>query len=298
MRVAVTGAGGFVGRRVRRYLLGAGARVVPFTREPSRIGRLEGEEEPREFSLEREPDFSGCEVVVHLAGENVFGVWTRSKRERIHRTRVEGTRRVVEGMRRSPSAVTLLCASATGYYGDRGEEELTEEKPSGEGFLAEVCRGWEAEALRAKEIGVRVCCVRMGMVVGRDGGAFPLIARVFRMGLGGRLGSGEQWMPAVHVEDVVRIFLYLATSGSMEGVYNASVPVPFRNREFTVELGRAVWRPVMFPVPGWVLRGVLGGLSELVLASQRVIPARLVGSGFEFGYRDVAGLVAGGVGLG
>ncbi|MCS7009124.1 MAG: TIGR01777 family oxidoreductase, partial [Chthoniobacterales bacterium] len=280
--VGVTGASGFLGRSVRKAFLAVGAKVLPFSRRPARLECFAGEETAREFRTDGKLDFSECQIVLHLAGENVFGVWTQKKRQRILESRIEGTRAVVRAIQRSAQPVTLICASATGFFGDRGEEELTEDSPRGNGFLAEVCQRWEAEARKAEENGARVCIVRLGMVLGKTGGAFPILRSLFWFGLGGMVGSGKQWMPAVHILDAVRIFLALAADLRLCGVFNASVPSPFRSEEFVWELARLLRRPAIFHLPSFFVRMVLGELSELILASQRVFPKRLLGIPFGF----------------
>jgi TIGR01777 family protein len=274
MKIGITGASGFIGRAVQRLAASGGHEVIPYSRSPGPGARR--------FALETPPDLSGLDAVVHLAGESVLGLWTREKKRRIHRSRVEGTRRIVEALARDGSGPrTLICASAIGYYGETGETEVDELSGPGEGFLAGVCRDWENEARRAEDLGVRVVRVRVGFVLGR-GGAMKRIGPVFRLGLGGRLGDGRQWMSGVHVDDVAGIFLWAAENPGVTGAFNAVMPEPFRNGEFTRAVAEIVRRPAVFPVPAWALRLALGELSGLLLDSIRVRPRQTVEAGYVF----------------
>ncbi|MEO6785345.1 MAG: TIGR01777 family oxidoreductase, partial [Chthoniobacteraceae bacterium] len=200
MQLALTGATGFVGRHVIRLAVRRGYEVVAFTRNPSKV--VGDCIETRAFSTDTPTDLSGCEVVIHLAGENVAGIWTRGKMQRIRDSRVLGTRRVVEAIRASshPPDV-LVSASAIGFYGDSGDADITEDSPHGAGFLAETCREWEAEALAAEPI-CRVVRARTGLVLGKRGGALRMMLPAFRLGLGARIGSGRQWLSWIHAEDL------------------------------------------------------------------------------------------------
>jgi uncharacterized protein (TIGR01777 family) len=274
VKIGVTGAFGFIGQVVQHLAAQKGHEVVPFSRSSGKGARR--------FDLETPPDLSGLDAVLHLAGEPVLGLWTAEKKRRIHRSRVEGTRRIVEALARDASGPrTLVCASAIGYYGDTGDSAVDEETTSGEGFLAEVCRDWEAEACRAEGLGVRVVRVRVGFVLGR-GGAMKLIGPVFRLGLGGRLGNGRQWMSGIHVDDVAGIFLWAAENSAVSGICNAVMPEPFRNEDFTREVAAVLRRPAVLPVPSFALKLALGDLSGMLLASLRVRPRRTLDDGYVF----------------
>jgi len=274
MKIGITGATGFIGRSLACAAISAGHEVVPFSRQGGSGGT-------RLFSLDRPPDVSGLDAVVHLAGEPILGLWTLSKRERILQSRVQGTRRVVEAIAASSSPPgVLVCSSGIGVYGDTGEHITDESDPPGSWFLADVARAWEAESEHAT--GTRVVLLRTGFVIGRDGGAMGLIKPVFRLGLGGRLGSGRQWMSCIHVADAARLILHAIDSDSLSGPLNATMPEPCRNAEFTRAAGQAARRPACFPAPSLALRIALGDLSSLLLESQRVIPARALETGFEF----------------
>ena len=234
--------------------------------------------------------FEGVEAVIHLAGEPVAeGRWTEEKKNRIRESRREGTRRLVEGLAAlaSPPKV-LVCASAVGYYGEAGDHDLEETSPPGTDFLAGVCVEWEREAMAATSLGVRVVCVRIGVVLGRGGGALARMLTPFRLGLGGRLGSGKQWMPWVALDDVVGIFLHALSSPGVEGALNAAAPTPVTNAEFTRALGRVLHRPAILPVPAAALRAAFGDLAGVLLCSQKVLPRRTLASGYAFQHVDLA----------
>jgi uncharacterized protein (TIGR01777 family) len=278
MKALVTGGTGFVGRAVVRTLESAGHESVIASRNPPRGGLtwdpMAGP--PPAGALD------GVEAVVHLAGESVSGRWTPGKRRSIHDSRIVGTRHLVDGIlgQAEPPRV-LVSASAIGYYGDRDEEVLTEESGRGQGFLADVCHGWESEAARAREAGTRVVSARIGIVLGRGGGALERMIGLFRLGLGGRLGSGRQWWSWVHLDDVAGAILH-AIEGEVDGPLNVVAPHAVRQAEFARALGRQVRRPAVLPVPATALRMTLGGFSSELLSSKHTRPARLEEAGYDF----------------
>jgi uncharacterized protein (TIGR01777 family) len=240
----------------------------------------------RAFSLDAPPDVSGCDAIVHLAGEPVAGLWTAGKKRRIVESRVLGTRRVVEAIQAAEKKPEVLVSgSAIGYYGDRGEEELTENLPPGAGFLAETVQAWEAEANRLT--GVRVVCLRTALVLGQGAGALPLMALPFRFGFGAQLGDGRQWMSWIHLEDVARLFLFAVENMDIRGPVNASAPWPVRNAEFTRVLAQRLHRPAFFRVPAFLLRTVLGDFAHELLDSKRVLPSVACEHGFGFQFPEL-----------
>jgi uncharacterized protein len=274
MRIGITGATGFIGSRVAAHCRDRGYRTVGFSRRPGGDGRL--------FHLDAAPDLSGLDGIVNLAGEPILGLWTAQKRRRIRESRVLGTRRIVdaiEALSERPSV--LVNASAVGFYGDTGENLVDESSPGGSDFLADVCSEWEAEAKRAESFGVRTVFVRIGLVLG-SGGALKLIAPVFKLGLGGRLGSGHQWMSGVHIDDVAGIIVWALENAAVRGPVNAVMPAPFRNADFTRELARCVRRPALLPVPALALRLALGDLALSMLASCRVKPRVAIAGGYHY----------------
>ena len=229
------------------------------------------------------------EVVFNLAGEPVAeGRWTSDKKRRIRDSRVLGTRNLVAGLRalETPPSV-LISASAVGYYGDRADEVLDEASGAGSGFLAEVCAAWEQEALAAEALGVRVICARLGVVLAPGGEALARMLPVFRMGAGGRLGGGRQWMPWVHLADAADLLVHAARSPDLSGPINVVSPQPVTNTAFTAALGRALRRPAFVPVPKAALRLAFGEMSEVLLASQRALPRRAEDAGYAFAHRDL-----------
>lgn len=230
-------------------------------------------------------DLAGHEVVVNLAGEPIAKRWTPENRRRFHESRVGLTRRIVEAMAAlsdDQRPRVLVNASAVGIYGDRGDEMLTEASAPGGGYLAELCREWEAEAIRAEELGVRVVRLRTGIVLGSEGDAFRRLAMVFKCGLGGRLGNGRQWMPWIHIDDQRAAILHAVFSAALHGAVNVCAPAPERNVDFTRKFAAAVRRPAVFPVPGFALKLALGGFGGALLEGQRALPAALEADGFRF----------------
>jgi uncharacterized protein (TIGR01777 family) len=228
-----------------------------------------------------------ADVVIHLAGESVAQRWTDDVKRRIRESRVQGTRSLVEALSREngrPRA--LVCASAVGYYGSRGDDVLTEASTPGSGFLPEVCVAWEREAAAAEQFGVRVVRVRIGVALAKHGGALAKMMPPFRMGVGGRLGSGRQWMSWIHLDDVCEMFRFAAEQ-PIRGAINGVAPGAVSNADFTRSLASALHRPVIFPVPAFGLRVMFGEMSEMLLASQRVSPKGAEAAGFRFRYPEL-----------
>jgi uncharacterized protein (TIGR01777 family) len=270
--VGLTGASGFVGRSVAASLSRAGNEI----RAVSTRGPI------------APADFAGCNVVVNLAGEPVAQRWTAQARERIRSSRVDGTRRVVEALVQLESRpAVLINASAIGIYGPRGDEILTESSAPASDFLGQVASEWEREAMAAEKFGMRVATLRFGIILGR-GGALEKMLLPFKLGIGGKLGDGSQWMSWVHVDDVVGLIEF-ALANPVRGAVNVTSPNPVRNVEFTGELARALHRPAIFPVPKFALRALFGAMAETILASQRVIPETAMRAGFEFKFRELRG---------
>ena len=282
MNIGITGASGLIGRRLVTLALRRGYDVTAFSRTPNRA--IAGCT-MRSFSAHAHPDFSGCGAVVHLAGESVLGLWTRSKRERIAQSRIEGTRRVVEGLSALPEPPEIFVSgSAIGIYPDSGDTELLEDAPAGKGFLAETAVAWERAARTSPTS--RTVLLRTGIVLAREGGAFPLMRRFFRLGLGGRLGSGRQWMSWIHLDDLARLILFCVENQSLNGPVNGTAPWPVRNLDFTHALAGAVRRPAILNVPAFALR-LLGEFSDELLGSKRVLPGVASAQGFPFEFPEL-----------
>ncbi len=279
-RVAVFGVTGFIGRGLVDLLAGEGFSVTGICRGGK--GSVPGVEF---WQSTEAPDLAGHEVVINLAGEPIARRWTAANMLRFHESRAGLTRRIVEGIAALPEEVrprVLVNASAVGIYGNRGDEELTEASAPGSGYLAELCRDWEAAAHEVEALGVRVICLRTGIVLGKGGEAFERLATVFKWGIGGRLGKGRQWMPWIHVADQRAAILHAVLSDSLTGPLNLCAPHPERNAEFTRKFAAAVHRPALFPVPGFALKLALGGFGGALLEGQRALPEKLLGDGFQF----------------
>jgi uncharacterized protein (TIGR01777 family) len=289
MRVLVSGAGGLIGAALVESLRAQDNQVRRLKR--GHAGGYDLTWNPEAGSLDAAA-LEGVDAVVHLAGENIAaGRWTPARRQRILHSRVGGTRLLSEklaGLKHPPQV--LVCASALGYYGDRGDEELREDSPPGKGFLAEVCRAWEGAAAPAREAGIRVAYLRFGMVLSARGGALARMLLPFRLGLGGRIGSGKQYLGWISLDDAVCAAEHLLEHRDLSGPFNAVAPHPCTNGEFTSALGQALRRPTFFPLPAWAARLALGEMAqELLLSSIRALPVRLLGSGFSFTHPELAG---------
>ena len=283
--VAVTGASGFVGRAVVRVLRERGARVLALGRtlRPAADSGVE----PRAFDPEGGPNpaaFAGADAVVHLAGETIDGRWTPEKKRRIRDSRIRGTETLVQSLAaldRRPAV--LVSASAVGYYGNRGDEPLTEASAPGSDFLAEVCRGWEAAARTAGDLGIRTAQLRTGIVLG-DGGALVKMRVPFQLGIGGPLGSGRQFAPWIHVDDLAALFAFAVENASLSGPVNAVAPDYATNARLSQALGSALRRPSLLPAPPFALRVALGEFANTVLGGQLVIPAAALDAGFRWSH--------------
>jgi len=284
MQALLTGGTGLLGRALLAHLHDA----VVLSRDPDRTRGTRGVGRALRWDPAAEPaplgGLQGIDVVFNLAGEPVAeGRWTEEKKRRIRDSRVLGTRNLVAGLRalgRPPEV--FVSASAVGYYGDRGDAELDETSRGGRGFLAEVCTAWEREALAAEALGIRVVCLRIGIVLAQGGGALARMLTPFKLGAGGRLGSGKQWMPWIHLDDVVGLLVHASRTAAVRGAINAVSPHPVTNAEFTRALGHVLHRPALLPVPRTALRIAFGELSEVLLASQRVLPRVAERTGYAF----------------
>ncbi len=271
MTVAVTGASGFIGSALTASLTGAGHTVKPLSvRQDLPADAL-----------------AGCDAVVHLAGEPIAQRWTDDAKARIQKSRVEGTRRVVAAMEQHRPTV-LVSSSGINIYGDRGDDILTEAEPAADDFLGHVAADWENEAMKAEQYGVRVAVIRTGMVLG-PGGALEKMLLPFKLGVGGKLGSGEQWMSWIHRDDLIRLIEFLLVESTVRGVFNAVSPYPVPNAEFTKALGAALHRPTIFPVPRFALQLLYGEMSKLLFDSVRAIPDAASRAGFTFEHPDIFG---------
>lgn len=285
MRVGITGSTGLIGRHLTQSLTSDGHQAVPIVRDQA-AGDLYWS--PARVEMEVAA-FEGLDAVVHLAGEPIGKRWTAAQKQRIRHSRVTGTRLLADGLASldDPPAV-LVSTSAVGYYGDRGEEVLTEQSQPGEGFLAEVCIDWEAAADPARDAGIRVVHPRNGIVIAREGPLMDKIELPFRLGLGGRVGSGQQWYGWIALSDHLRALRFLVDTPALSGPVNLVAPEPVRNAELTRALGEVLHRPTVLPIPGFGLRVLYGEMGvTLATWSQRVVPERLLEHGFEFEHTDI-----------
>ncbi len=296
-RVTVTGATGLIGEPLVAALQDAGAQVTVLSRDPERARKSlsrRGHEpvEAYAWDLMSEPAptaaLTGRDAIIHLAGENIAQRWNARAKQAIRDSRVTGTRNLLAGIRdaeQQPRA--LISSSGVGYYGAHGEEPLDEEAPPGRDFLAQVCVEWEAEAQKATELGIRVVCVRTGVVLHKDGGALKKMLPPFQLGFGGPVAGGRQYMSWIHRADLVGIFVAAAGDDRWAGPINATAPTPVSNRDFSHALGRALKRPAFLPVPGAALHLLYGEMAEIVTEGARVVPAKPLVLGYEFAHPEL-----------
>lgn len=288
MRIGITGVTGFIGGHLGLLARCSGHEVVAYTRSAGSLIPVASETLRLPPNTPHALPETKLDALVHLSGESLMGLWTPEKRDRIWKSRVDFTEALVSHLgtwNPENRPKVLICASGSGFYGTAPEGPVDEHSPRGSGFLADVCAGWEKAALRAEQAGHRVVLLRTAMVLGRDGGAFPLLKRVFGLGLGGRLGSGEQWMSWIHVDDATQIILKSVETESMSGPVNLSAPEAVTNAEFTRKLAAALKRPAFFHAPAMALRLLLRGMAEeMLLGGQRVIPGVATGMGYTFSH--------------
>jgi uncharacterized protein len=289
MKILVTGSTGLVGRALVSELKLAGHTVCRLVRPETRKAAVRGSEG---FDVTWNPATGelgeaavGADAVVNLAGASIAeGRWTAERKKELRRSRVDSTRALVHALSKMAARPrVLVSASAVGFYGNRGDEILSEESSPGGGFLGELSKEWETEAVKGEALGIRVVRTRFGVILGRDGGGLPQMARPFRLGVGGRIGSGQQWMSWISLEDVVGILQLALENGTVRGAVNVVSPQPVRNQGFTAALAKALHRPALFPAPAFALRLMMGEMADaLLLSSQRVVPVQLEKLGYKF----------------
>ncbi len=290
--IVITGATGLVGRRLVASLRGDGRDVRIVSRRSEVSGFDPGVEVATWDGVRLGADaLRGAATLVHLAGEPVFGgLLTAARRKKIRASRVDSTEGLVASIAALPESerpASFVCASAVGYYGSRGDTPLDESAAPGDGFLAEVCVAWERAAREAKALGVRTTSIRIGIVLAAEGGALPMMATPFKLGLGGRLGDGSQWFPWIHIDDLVTLLRAACDDPRYAGPVNAAAPNGATNAELTRALGEVLRRPTILPVPAFAIRGVLGDLADELLGSRRVVPGAALENGFRFAHPDL-----------
>ena len=289
MKILITGGTGFVGSALTGRLLAEGHQVMIL----SSRGGSGGKEHPSLTHLPADTSRPGDwqekvpeqDVLINLAGRSIFHLWSATYKEQIRNSRVLTTRNLVEALPEN-SRVVLISASAAGYYGNGGDQEKDESYPSGNGFLAEVCREWETEARKAERKGARVAIMRFGVILGAGGGAIATMKLPFEMGLGGPIGSGRQWFPWIHLEDLIRAFFFLLGQ-DVHGIYNFTAPGLVRQKEFAKTLAKTLHRPAVMPVPAWIMKLFLGDFGRSLLQGQRVPPKALLKQGYSFLYPEL-----------
>jgi uncharacterized protein (TIGR01777 family) len=292
MKILVTGATGFIGSRLCQVLSTAGHNITALSRDPlSAKRRVPALQQAFGWDALKGPPqaevFLAVDAVIHLAGASIAGRWNAAKKKLLYDSRVLGTRNLVAGMESLPSKPkVLISASGIGYYGNRGEEIVTEESGPGSDYFAEISKGWEAETTRAEELGLRTVSLRTSTVLGPDGGALQALLPMFRLGLGGPLGSGQQWWSWIHRDDLIDLIVY-ALEHDVRGAINATAPSPVRQREFARTLGRVLRRPAILPAPAFALTLVLGEFASGLLGSVRAMPKRAQEMGFRFRYPEL-----------
>lgn len=287
MRIFVAGGTGFVGTRLTKRLMSHGHDVTVIS-SSGKSSSKDGEA-PRYLQADTtvegdwQKELSKPEVIINLTGRTIFNYWTKSYKEQIYSSRISTTRNIVNALPEQTETI-LLNASAAGYYGDSGDVMQYETSPSGDDFLATVCRDWENEALQAKKKGARVATMRFGVVLGKGGGAIETMKTPFKLGMGGPIGNGEQWFPWIHLDDLVSAILLLMNGSDLQGAFNFTAPGQVRQKEFAKKLAKALNRPAFMPAPSFIMKTVLGEFGNSLLLGQKVSPKALQENGFVFQY--------------
>jgi uncharacterized protein (TIGR01777 family) len=291
MNIFMTGGTGFVGTYLSQKLISEGHRVTILTQPLGdaalKIAGLSYLDGNPTIKGKWQESVKEHDVIINLAGASIFSRWTAEQKKILRDSRMDTTRNLVEALPADASKVTLFSTSAVGYYGFHEDEEMTENMPAGDDFLAQLARDWEQEALRAQDKGARVVITRFGIVLGKNGGALGQMIPLFRYFLGGPLGSGKQWFSWVHMQDLAEAFTFLLTHPEIQGAVNLCSPQPVRNADLGKAIGRILHRPSFIPAPGFMIKLILGEFGSVLLKGQRVIPRRLLDAGFKFKYPNI-----------
>jgi len=288
MKILITGASGLIGKELQKSLRAREHELLLTTRvQPTDPNNIRWDAEK---GFEKPEDLEGIDAVIHLAGESIAALrWTDEKKKAIRESRVKGTRSVVDAIARlKAKPKVLVAASAVGYYGERGDEILTEASGAGEGFLPDVCKDWEAESRRAEDAGVRTVLLRTATVLSKDGGALGTMLLPFKLGVGGVIGDGKQWFSWISLDDHIAAIIFALENENLRGAINSTSPNPVTNEAFTKTMGDVLYRPTFIPLPEFAVSTLLGEMGDaLLLTSTRVVPKRLEDAGFEFKYPDL-----------
>lgn len=295
MKIFITGGLGYIGRHLSKLLLAKGYNVVAVGRRPSQ--NLIKDERFKYVSAdttkqgEWQNELQDIDAVFNLTGQSIFHVWSKNYKKSIYDSRILTTRNLVNALPDSKRGTLLCSASASGYYGDRGDDVLSEKEPPGRDFLAIVCRDWEKEAFQATKKSIRVTTTRIGVVLGRNGGAIKRMIPAFRLYLGGAIGNGQQWFPWIHMRDLLAAMIFILENKKISGPLNLTAPGQVRNRDFTKTFAKAINRPAVMPAPAFLLSILLGEFGKAILCSQKAAPAKLIKHGFSFQYPEVSGAI-------
>ena len=287
MKAFIAGGSGFVGRNLTDALLGEGydITIVGRTAEPKTAGipryRYISADTTQPGAWQEE--VSSADVIINLTGQTIFHLWTKKYKQSIYDSRILTTKNIVDAMSKANNKI-FLSSSAVGFYGERGDDILTEAEPNGSGFLAEVCRDWETEASKARDKGIRTVITRFGVVMGGNGGALGIMLLPYRFLFGGPMGSGKQWFAWIHIDDLKSAFMYVIKNQKAEGIFNMCAPIPIRNIDMAKKMGSVLRRPSIMKVPGFALKTVLGEYGSTLLNSQRALPDNFQKLGFQFKY--------------
>lgn len=289
MQILITGGTGFLGCALTKLLVTQGHQVSVLSRQPEKVAKICGPTVHALASLQQLTPDSQYQAMINLAGAPIFAArWSDKRKHIIRSSRIDLTHQLVAKISQmTTKPEVLISGSAIGYYGDQGDTPLTETSTPHPDFSQQLCRDWELAAQAAEQYGVRVCLIRTGLVLAPDGGILQRMLLPFRLGLGGRLGNGQQWMSWIHRQDWLSIVSAMLDNSTMQGPYNATAPNPVSNQAFTSALAQSLHRPALLPTPAWLLKMALGEMAELVLGSQRVLPERLLAQGFNFEFKQL-----------